>query len=128
MLLAAITVFLRRTFLCRRKFSLPKKATWKPTISYAINKADYCTYYLAKSTKSYTLRKKGSCLYLGKKLIAKGISRKSNAFGFAGKKIYYCKNGKYYCAKIANPYKATVMKAAKKITYSPKNGQVIIKK
>lgn len=107
---------------------LSKKATWKPTISYAINKADYCTYYLAKSTKSYTLRKKGSCLYLGKKLIAKGISKKSNAFGFAGKKIYYCKNGKFYRAKIASPYKAGVIKDAKKITYSPKNGQVIIKK
>lgn len=107
---------------------LTKPATWKPPISYAINKANYCTYYIAKTTKSYTLKRKGSSLYLGKKLIARGISKGSNAFGFKGKNLYYAKNGKIQEAKISNPKKAHVVKGAKKITFSKKNGQVILKK
>ena len=107
---------------------LTKTSQWKPAISYVINKADYCTYYIAKSTKKYTLTRKGSSLYLGKKLIAKSIDKKSKAFGFKGKNIYCRKDGKIYMSKIKNPTKWTLVKGGKKITFSTKNGQVIIKK
>ncbi len=107
---------------------LTKTKKWKPAISYAINKEDYCTYYIKGTTKKYTLTRKGTSLYLGKKKIAKGIDKGKNAFGFKDKKLYYRKDGKIREATIKKPKKSTIVKDFKKITFSKKNGQVVLKK
>lgn len=107
---------------------LTKAKKWKPAISYAINKADYCTYYIKGTTKKYKLTRKGTSLYLGKKKIAKGIDKGENAFGFKGKNIYCHKDGKICEASIKKPKKWKTVKDVKKIAFSKKNGQVVLKK
>ena len=94
--------------------------TWYPKKSYVINKQNYCTYYMAETSKTYTLTLKGNKLYLGKKLVAKGITRKTESFGLYKNYIRYIYKENAYQKKIGSK-KATIWKRnVKKLKYDTK--------
>lgn len=98
---------------------------WYPNTSYAINKAGYCTYYLAETDTQYKLTLSNGDLYLGTKKIQSGITRKSESYGFKNDTIYCVRGSLMYGSTLSNPTKWVLLhQNVAKLNYSTKNGMV----
>lgn len=97
---------------------------WSPSKNFAINKADYCSYYLVGGA-NYRFSWKDGKLYMGTQLIRDGITRKTGFFAVKDESIYCFEGSILYGATLDNPTKWSIVKQnVAGINYSKENGML----
>lgn len=99
---------------------------WVPSLTYAMNKSGYCSFYWAETSTGHTLELKSGVLYLdGTQQVASGAIKASEGFGAQKEYLVVLKGTQAFRANWNNPTQLVLWKQnVAKLEYSSSNGLV----